>query len=136
MGCGAEGAVCAWLIIKPRNKKENAFATFFIDALVRQYMDGVHPYFCGLRPSGHGKLSATQAIAMSALGVDMQLGWDLGVLQGHEVDHRILYVDGIVFRLHQKCGRGLLSGMDIGIGSEVLLCDREVAGINDEREVG
>ena len=59
---------------------------------------------------------------MAALGIDVQLGRYLGILQRHEIDDRVFYVDRIVLSLHEERGRSLIGGMNFGIRRVVLLC--------------
>src|ERR1700722_17043017 len=51
------------------------------------------------------------------------------------MDGRVLDVYGIVFGLHDKGGRGLVSGIDVGVGCEVLLGEGKVAGVDHHGKV-
>ena len=72
---------------------------------------------------------------MSALSVDVQFGRDLGVLEGEEVDDGVFNMHRIVLSLDDEGGRGFAGDRDIGVGCEVLVGEREVAGIDDHGEV-
>ena len=62
-----------------------------------------------------------QAVSVAAFRIDMQLGGHLGVLEGHEVDHRIFDVCRIVFRLHDEGRWGLRQwGWMSGLGAKFL----------------
>jgi len=101
-----------------------------------EYVDGVQPGLYQVRPGGDGQLSAAEAVAVAALGVDVQLGRDLGVLQGQKVNGSVFDVHRVVFGLKNEGGRSLVGGMDFGIGCEALFGDGEVAGIDDDGEIG
>ena len=72
---------------------------------------------------------------MSTLGVDVQFGGNLGVLQREEVYGGVFDMHGIVLGLDDEGGRRFVGDMDIGVGREVLFGEREVAGIDDHGEV-
>src|SRR5947209_1962201 len=73
---------------------------------------------------------------MAAISVDVKFGWDFGVFQRDEVDRGVFDVDGIVFGLNDEGWRSLFGRMDFGGGRKVLLRDGEIAGIDDDGEVG
>src|SRR5690242_11394173 len=56
----------------------------------------LEPLGAALRPGRAGAVTRTQAEAMTARGIDMQLGGDAGLLQGQEHPHAILARNGVV----------------------------------------
>src|SRR5204862_4003088 len=56
-----------------------------------------HPVLDPIRPGSDEVLCSAQAIAMAALGIDMQLDRDLGLFQREGVKERRFYTDRIVF---------------------------------------
>ena len=99
-------------------------------------MDGLQPGLYQARPGGDWKPIAPESVAMAAFGVEVHFGWDLGVFQRQKVDGGVFDMHGIVFGLENKRRRSLGGDVDLGIGREVLLCQGEVAGIDDRGEVG
>jgi hypothetical protein len=87
-GAGSGGVFCARLTVKSGTNAANSQTIFFIVIVltrslsggVGQNMDGVQPDLHTLGPGGHGEGGPAQAITMAALGIDMQLGRDLGIL--------------------------------------------------------
>ncbi len=73
---------------------------------------------------------------MAAFGVDVQLGRNFRVFQREEIDGGVFDVDGIVFGLNDERWRSFFGGMDFGVGRHVLFGDGEIAGIDDDGEVG
>ncbi len=55
---------------------------------------------------------------MAALGVEVEFGRDVCLLQGLEVDEGILFVDRVVFGLKDEAGWG--GGVGDGLGSDGL----------------
>ena len=72
---------------------------------------------------------------MSTLSVDVHFGRDLGVLESEEVDGGVFDMHGVVLRLDDERGRCFASDHNIGVGCEVLVCEGEVARIDDHGEV-
>ena len=60
---------------------------------------------------------------MAALGVDVELGGNVGVFESAEVDDDVFDVDGIVLGLEEKGGRGggggLEGGVEVGEGGRM-----------------
>ena len=73
---------------------------------------------------------------MAALGINVQLCRYLGILQGKEINNGVFYMDWIVLSLHQESRRSLSGWMDVGIRRVVLVRERKIAGIDDDRKVG
>lgn len=73
---------------------------------------------------------------MSALRVNMEFGWYLGVLECEEIDDRVFYVDGIILCLHEEGRRSLSSWVNIRVWGKVLFGEREVARVNNDGKVG
>ena len=96
----------------------------------------MQPYLCGLRPGGYWELGGAEAVAVAAFGVDVQLGGDFCFLELEEIDDGVFDMDRVVFGLDDEGGRGVGGGVDVGVGREVFVGEREIAGIDDEREVG
>ena len=55
---------------------------------------------------------------MSALRINVQFGWYLGVFECEEIDDRVFYVDGIILCLNEERGRSLGSRMNVRIGGK------------------
>ena len=87
-------------------------------------------------PRGDRKRGAAQAITVSSLGINVQFRRDLGILEREEIDHRVFDMHRVVLRLNDKRRRGLVGRVNVGIGSEVLLRERQIAGVDDHGEVG
>lgn len=96
----------------------------------------MEPGFGQRGPVGDGEICRTQAVAVAALGEDVQLGWNLCLLQCLEVDQGVLFVDGIVFGLEQERGWCVRGGIDAAGQLVERWCIGQIAGIDDEREVG
>ncbi len=62
----------------------------------------MEPGFHALWPGSDLHRSAAKAVTVSTLGVDMQFGRDLGVLEGEKVDGGIFHVDRVVLGLNDK----------------------------------
>ena len=73
---------------------------------------------------------------MTSLGEDVELGGDLCCLQREEVRGGVFDVDGVVFGLEDEGGRGIGGNGEIGVVGEVLLGNCDVAGVDDDGEVG
>ncbi len=73
---------------------------------------------------------------MAAFGVDVELRGNLRFLELQEIDCSVFDVDWVVFGLHDEGGRGVGGGIDVGVGCVVFVGDGEVAGIDDDGEVG
>src|ERR1700722_13308968 len=104
-------------------------------ALPGQHVNGVQPDLCCLGPCGDGKLGAAQSVTMSALRINVQFGWYLGVLEGEEIDDRVFYVDRIVLRLNEEGGRSLSSWVNIRVGSKVLIGEGEIGRVDNDGKV-
>jgi len=102
----------------------------------RQHLDGVQPRFCQLRPAHDRQVSGPQSVAVPALRVDVQLCLYLGILQGEKIHYRVLDVHRIVLGLEDERRPRAGSRLNRGIGSEVLLSQRQVARINDDGKIG
>lgn len=72
---------------------------------------------------------------MAAFSVDVELGGNLGLLEGEEPGGGVLDVDGVVFGLDKDGGRSAAVGMKVQIVEEAVLGVGEVAGIDDHGEV-
>src|SRR5271170_8279203 len=99
-------------------------------------MNRMQPLDYAVWPGSHRERSPAQAISVSALSIDVQFGGNLGALESKEVDRGILDTHRIILSLHDEAGRRLGGDMDLRIWCEVLVGEREVAGINDHGEVG
>jgi hypothetical protein len=96
----------------------------------------VKPGFGQHGPVGDRKIGRAEAVAVASLGKDVKLGRNLCLLQCLEVDQRVLFVDGVVFGLKQEGRRRVRGGVD-AMGELVKGWSvREVAGVDDEGEVG
>ena len=73
---------------------------------------------------------------MAAFGVDVEFGRDLGVFQFEKIKSSVFDVDRIVFSVDDEGRRGVGSDVDFGIGREILIGESEIAGINNDGEVG
>ena len=73
---------------------------------------------------------------MAAVGIDVQLGRNFCVFQREKIDRRVFNVDGIVFGLNDEGWRSRCGGMDFRVGRHVLFGEGEIAGIDDDGEVG
>ena len=73
---------------------------------------------------------------MSAFGVDVELGRDLGFLELHEIDDCVFDVDGVVFGLHDEGWRSVGRWDDVSVGREVFVGEGEVPGVDDDGEIG
>ena len=73
---------------------------------------------------------------MAAFGVDVQFGRDFRVFKREKIDSRVFDVDGIVFGLNDERWRSFFGRMNFRIGRHVLFGDGEIAGIDDDGEVG
>ena len=80
----------------------------------------MEPGFHGSRPGGYRQCCPAQSVTVPALGVDVQFGRNLGVLEGEEVHDGVLNMHRIVFGLDDERGRSFGGGLDIRIGSEIL----------------
>ena len=89
-----------------------------------------------IRPVGDGEFGRPQAIAVTALGEDVQLGLDLEFFESLEVDEDVLHVDGIVLGLEEKGRRRRGGRIDARIEGVERGTRGEVAGIDDEGESG
>ena len=72
---------------------------------------------------------------MSAVGVDVHFGRDFGILQREEIDGGVFHMHGIVFRLNNDSRRSFFRDVNLGIRSEVLFCQCEVAGIDNDGKI-
>jgi len=99
-------------------------------------LDRVQPSLDKFGPVCDWEIRKAESPTVSTVRVDMKLGGDLGVLEREEVDSGVFDVDGIVFGLNDEGGRSFLCGMDISVGREVLFGEGEVAGVDDDGEVG
>lgn len=102
----------------------------------RSDSDRVQPGLDKLRPGGDRQPGVAEAVAVSALGIDMHFGGHFGFLQGHEVDDGVFDMDRIILGLEDETGRGFARHRNVGIKCEVLVCKRKVSGIDDHSEVG
>ncbi len=98
-------------------------------------MNGPQPGFHALRPSRNRERGPAQAVAVSALSVDVHFGRDFGVLESEEVDGGVFDVHRVVLCLDDERGRRFAGNHNIGVGREVLVCEGEVARIDDHGEV-
>ncbi len=88
-------------------------------------------------PGGYGEIGdAAEAVAVAALGVEVELRGDVDGLEREEVCGGVFYVDCVVFGLNDDCGRGLGVGMDVELVEEGVFGVGEIAGIDDYGEVG
>src|SRR6185437_11670259 len=99
-------------------------------------MDGVKPGFGQSGPMSDRKVGGAEAVAVAALSKDMQLSRDLGLLQCLKVDERVLFVDGVVLGLKQESRRSVRGGVDALCELVEGGCVGEIAGVDDEGEVG
>ncbi len=76
------------------------------------------------------------AEAVSASGVVVELGGDVGVHEGGVVDKGVFAVGAVVLCLDEEGGWGELVGSVDGIELSVVGRKAEVGGINDDGEVG
>ena len=104
--------------------------------LASEDIDGVEPGFGQRGPVSDGEIRRTQAVAVATLGEDVQFCWDLCLLQCLKVEQRVFFVDGIVFGLEQKGGRRVGGGVDTTSKFAEGWRVGEVAGVDDEGEVG
>src|SRR6185369_5620804 len=85
---------------------------------------------------GDGEFGGTQAIAVPAFGVEVQLGGDFQLLKSLAVDEDVFNVDGIVFSLQEEGRRSGGAGIDafgeLREGGRV----NEVCRIDRNNEVG
>ncbi len=73
---------------------------------------------------------------MATLGIEMHLRRNLGILQSLKVHDGILHVHRIILRLNDKSRRSLAGYMNIRIRRKVLFRERQVAGIDNDGEIG
>ena len=99
-------------------------------------VDCVQPSFYELGPVRYGLIRGTKAPSVAAVGVDMKFGGNFGVFESEKIDGGGFDVHGIVFGLNDEGWRSFFSGMDFGVGRHVLFGDGEIAGINDDGEIG
>ena len=99
-------------------------------------VDCLQPRLRQLRPASNWQLRAPQSIAVPAMGVKMHLGWNVGVLQSLKVHDGIFHVHRIVLRLNDKSRRSLAGDVNLRIRREILFLEREVARVDDQREIG
>ena len=83
-----------------------------------------------------GKAGGAKSVAVTALGEEMNLGGDFGVLQGLKVDESVLFVDGIVFGLQKEGWRGSGGGNGLRSDGHLIRPMDQVAWVEDEGEVG
>jgi len=73
---------------------------------------------------------------VAAFGVDVELGGDFGVFELLVIDQRVFDVDWVVFGLDDESGRRVGGGIYFRVGGEGFLRQRQVAGVDDDGEVG
>ena len=109
-------------------------AIYFSD---RQHLDGVKPGFDALRPGGDRQLGAAQAVAVSALRVDMQLGWEPWRSSTEESSTVAFSTcTGSSSAWTMNVGGVFSVGLISGFGRHIFCSHGEVAGIDDDGEVG
>ncbi len=89
-----------------------------------------------MRPVLFGGVGWVHAEAMTAGGVIVELGGDVGVEEGTVIDEGVAAVAAIVFGLDEEGGRGELVGGVGGVEFLVFRRDGEVGGVDDDGEVG
>ncbi len=99
-------------------------------------VEGVEPGIDELGPGGDGELGAAETVAVAAFGVDVEFGGNFGVFESEEVDGGVFDVDGIVFGLKDEGRRSVGGDGKIGIEGEVVVFEGEIAGIDDDGEIG
>ncbi len=95
----------------------------------------MEPSLYALGPSSDRERGAAETVAVSTLGVDMQFGRNLGVLERQKVNGGVFDMHRIVLGLHNEGWRGLFGNVDLRIGRKVLVCQSEVTGIDDHGKV-
>lgn len=88
-----------------------------------------------IRPGSDRVLRASEAIAVAALGIDVQFQWDFLCLQGEGVMQHVADADGIVLGHDQKSGGGLRRGGHLGRNAVLVVLEAEVAGVDEHGEV-
>ena len=101
----------------------------------RDHLNRPEPHVDRVRPGRYRQRGAAQSVAVPALGIDVQFGRHLCVLERHKIDHRIFAVHGIVFRLDDEGRRRVACWVDVGILREVLVGKRQITGIDDYGEI-
>ena len=100
-------------------------------------VDGAEPVFYAIGPGGDGEFGdAAEAVAVAAFGVEVEFGGDFGLFEGEEIGGGVFYVDWVVFCLNDEGGRGLGGGMDVELVEVAVFGVGEVAGVDDDGEVG
>src|SRR4051812_34782259 len=94
-----------------------------------------HPVLDPIGPSGDEVLAWAQAVAVAALGIDMQLDGDFGLFQSEGVKERGFYTDRIVFGHCDKDRRSI--GCRGGLRSNhiILFFRRKVRRVNQDCKI-
>lgn len=66
----------------------------------------------------YGQSGRTEAVAVTAVGKDVEFGRDVGGFELQEPSGGVFNVDGIVFGLQEKGWRGLVAGMEVRVVAE------------------
>ena len=72
---------------------------------------------------------------MTAFGINVEFGRNLGAFQFQKIKSGIFNVHRIVFRLEDERRRSPRGNVDFRIGSEVLFFEREIPRIDEDDEI-
>ena len=93
--------------------------------LLRRHADGGEPGFEELGPFADGEFGGAESEGMAALGVEMHLDGDAGVLERDVVDEGLIdAVDVVILILEDEGGRRLRGemGADVGVEFRLTIC--------------